>query len=233
MSLFQIQRPEAALRLIVLPYAGGGTADFRRWQVPDDVEVLPARLPAREGRLSERPYRLLSALVDDLVTELPTDRPYVLYGHSLGAWVAYELAHALRAAGRPLPLRIGVGARQAPHRPSNLVPLGRLPRAEFIAGMIERYDAIPEVLRSRPELLDTFLPALRADVTMYEDYVHTPRPLLDVPLHAFTADDDPSVDREDTLAWGEHTTGDFRFHPVTGGHFFHRTASATLLQVLL
>lgn len=233
MSLFQIQRPEASRRLVVLPYAGGGTADFRRWRVPEDVEVLPARLPAREGRLSERPYRVLSALVEDLVAELPTDRPYVLYGHSLGAWVAYELVHALRAAGRPLPLRLGVGARQAPHAPSRITPLGRLPRAEFIAGMIERYDAIPAVLLSRPEVLDTFLPALRADVTLYEDYTHTDRPPLDLPIDAFTATDDPTVDRTDTLAWARHTTGPFRLHAVTGGHFFHRTTSDTLLDVLL
>lgn len=233
MKLFRPRDPGASRRIFVLPYAGGGTADFRRWKVPEGVEVVPAELPAREAKLSQPPYRTLEPLVEDLLRDLPTDRPYALYGHSLGAWVAYELVHALMNAGRDLPWMLAVGARQAPHHENHAPPLGRLPREEFIAGMIERYGAIPQVLLDRPELLDAFLPALRADVTLFEDYRWTEREPLDIPIHAFHAADDWTVNAGHARDWREHTTAPFDFTELSGGHFFHREHADTLLEALL
>lgn len=218
MSFFS--RPGPGPRLICLPSAGGGTADFRRWKI--DCTVMPACLPGRERRLSERPYRSMAPLVEDLADALPVEVPFSLYGHSMGAWIAFELVRELRRRELPLPDRLLVGARRAPHLPSALPALGRLSRAAFLDGMQQHYGAIPQVLLDSPELMDTFLPALRADVLLLDDYGYREQAPLDLPLHVFCADDDPTVTASEVEAWRLHTTGAFRVHRVSGGHFFHR-----------
>jgi surfactin synthase thioesterase subunit len=211
----------AAPRLVCLPNAGGGTVDFRRWNLPG-IEVLPALLPGRETRLAERPYRSMPPLIEDLADSLPTERSYALYGHSMGSWLAFELVRELRRRGSPLPSRLLVGARHAPHLPTSTPPLGRLPQAAFLEGMQERYGAIPDVLLDDPELLRTFLPALRADVVLLDDYRYTEEAPLDVPIDVFHATDDPTVTGDEARAWAQHTTAPFALHTVTGGHFFLR-----------
>jgi len=220
MSFFPTPRT-ARPRLICLPNAGGGTADYRRWRLPQH-EVLPARLPGRESRLAERPYRSMAPLIEDLADETPTDRPYAIYGHSLGSWLAFELVRELRRRGARLPTRLLLGARHAPHIPTATPPLGRLPRAAFLDGMAQQYGAIPEVLRNDPALLDAFLPALRADVVMLDDYRYAEQPPLPIPLDLFHATDDPTVAESDAVAWSIHSTERFGFHRVEGGHFFLR-----------
>lgn len=232
MSLFRPRDPAARRRIFVLPYAGGGTADFRRWPAPDGVEIVPAELPAREAKLSQPPYTDFATLVRDLLRDLPTDRPYALYGHSLGAWIAYEMVHGLVDAGRDLPWMLGVGARQAPRHENSAPPLGRLSREDFVAGMIERYDAIPRVLLDRPELLDAFLPAVRADVTLFEDYRWTDREPLDIPIHVFLGDEDATVEPAQARDWALHTSAPCDVTVLGGGHFFHREHGTALLDAL-
>lgn len=223
MSLFSPAPNPPARRLVYLPCAGGGAVDALRWRpAPDGLELLPARLPGREARLSERPYRALDTLVSDLADALPTDRPYAIYGHSMGAWLAFELTRALRSRGRPLPEHLHLAARRAPDVPSSEPPLGRLPRAEFLAGMQARYGAIPRALLDAPAVLDAFLPALRADVALLDDHVHREQPPLDVPFTVWLGADDRTVERDGADAWRRHTTAGFTIRTVPGGHFFHR-----------
>ncbi|MEZ4322030.1 MAG: thioesterase domain-containing protein [Myxococcota bacterium] len=214
-------RPTTGFRLFCLPNAGGGTVDFRRWSLPD-TDVLPACLPGRETRLHERPYRSMPPLVEDLADALPTDRPYAMYGHSMGSWLAFELVRELRRRGHRLPTHLWVGARHAPHLPTSTPPLGRLPQAAFLEGMQARYGAIPDVLLGDPELLKTFLPALRGDVVLLDDYRYAEEAPLDVPITVFRGADDPTVSEAEARAWEAHTTGPFALHTVPGGHFFHR-----------
>lgn len=232
MTCFRPRADPPRVRLLICPYAGGGAAETRRWPAPDDIEVLSAELPGREHRLSERPVRRMAPLIRMLLADIPTDVPYALYGHSMGAWVAFELTRALAAAGRPLPRVLGVGARQAPHVLERDPPLGRLPEAEFLDKIQSRYGAIPDAIRAAPDLLATFLPALRADVVLIDDHTHVDGPALDVPIHTFFAADDPTVARTGVERWAELTT-DFHLHEVAGGHFFHRTEHPQILQRLL
>lgn len=223
-TLFPVPRPDAARRWICLPCAGGGAADYARWRpaFPADVEILPARLPGREARLSERPYRGAASLVADLADAVPTDLPYVLYGHSMGAWLAFALARELRSRGRPSPGALHLAARRPPDAPSDEPKLGRLPRQGFLDGMQGRYGAIPDVLLAEPTLLDAFLPALRADVTLLDDWVHVDEPPLDVPFVVWLGADDRTVTRSEGEGWARHTTGSCVVREVPGGHFFHR-----------
>jgi medium-chain acyl-[acyl-carrier-protein] hydrolase len=110
--------PQAALRLFCFPYAGSGATVFRRWpaSLPAGVEVCGVRLPGREGRLREPAFDRLAPLVEALAAALPPalDRPFAFFGHSMGALVAFELAHRLRRDGRPGPRHLFVSGRTAP-----------------------------------------------------------------------------------------------------------------------
>ena len=146
--------------------------------------------------------------------------PYALYGHSMGAWLAFEVVRALRRRRLPLPEHLFVGARRAPHLPSTLPPLSGLDRDAFVAGVQARYQAIPEALLAQPAILDMFLPTLKADFTALDGYDFVEEPPLEVPITAFRGARDATVSPADLRAWEEHTAVGFQQHTLPGGHFF-------------
>lgn len=212
----------APRRLFVFPHAGGSDQEARAWRAPPGLDVHAAVLPGRGRRASERPYRAMEPLVEDLADTLPTDRPFVFYGHSFGALVAFALARELRTRGLSGPTALIVGARGAPHVPEALPLLSRLDQAAFLEEADRRWGGIPDGLRAHPDLLALFLKAVRADVLVLERWAPADEPPLDVPIVAVHAHDDPSVPADAVAAWREHTTGAFAVHTVSGGHFFHR-----------
>ena len=96
-------QPEAALRLFCFPFAGGGASIYRAWGklFGAAVEVCPIQLPGRENRFSEPAFKDAQALAQALASQLQlySDKPFVMYGHSMGALVAFELARVLQANG--------------------------------------------------------------------------------------------------------------------------------------
>lgn len=213
----------ATRRLITLPYAGGGDAEARGWASRPGLDIVPVQLPGRGRRASERPYRAMEPLVEDLAEALPVDVPYALYGHSFGAWLGFALLRELRRTGRPLPTQLLVGARGAPHIPDTRAPIANLPRDAFVEAVQARFSGLPEELVARPALLEMYLPPLRADIRILERWHYEEEAPLPVPITVLDATDDPSVAPEHARAWAAHTTAGFTFHAVEGGHFFHRT----------
>jgi len=231
----QQPRPEARLRLLCLPFAGGGSTTFRGWQaeLPDFVEVCAVQLPGRERRIREPAFTELRALVPALAAGIAAelDRPFAVLGHSMGGLVGYELARWLRAHGGPLPAALFVSGRQAPPIPEPEPPIHGLSHDEFVAEL-RAHDGTPEEVLQSSELLELILPTVRADFSVCETYVHEPGAPLDCPIVAFGADDDPEVPREDLLAWRAETAGRFDVHTFQGGHFFIQSARAAYLRAL-
>src|SRR5262245_12023957 len=163
-------RPHARLRLFCIPYAGAGVVAYHSWPnyVPPDVEVCAIQLPGRDGRLREKPFVDLLALVDVLAKGLSPwlATPYALFGHSMGALIAYGLVRHLRQQSATPPVRLFVSGRRAPHVPSRQSPCHQLPDQEFIETLVQRYNGIPKAVLSEPELMSLFLPILRADFTL-------------------------------------------------------------------
>lgn len=229
MSWVRNPAPHPRARLIALPYAGGGTVEYRQWRrlLPADVDLNAVVLPGRESRLPEPPIHDMRVLVDQLVAAIaPLIRrtPYVVYGHSMGAWVAFELVRALRRLHRPLPEHLIVGARRAPHLPSTRPILYQLPDDAFLDAIQERYGGIPKALRDDPAVLRLFLPALRADFTLLDTYRHTEEDPLPMPITALAGTEDGQTTLREVRAWRQHTTGAFRMRPIAGGHFFLKDA---------
>lgn len=227
--------PMAAVRLFCFPFAGGGASVFRTWgkTLGQAVEVCPVQLPGRESRFRDAPYTDLSALVDVLAEQVGAydDKPFALFGHSMGSLLAFELTRGLRRRGGPRPVALFVSAHRAPHLPLRRNPLCDLPEPEFIAG-VRRLGGFPEgVLESR-ELLDFLLPPLRADLALCDRYRHAPEAPLDCPFHLYAGRRDAEVMPYEVDAWREHTTGPAELRVFPGDHFFLRSDAEALLQAI-
>lgn len=220
--------------LFCFPYAGAGATVFHGWsrELPEGVAVQAVRLSGREGRMRERPYTDMTALVATLVRILGPELrgPYGFFGHSMGARISLELTRALVAAGYPAPAHLwasGARAPQLPRRP----PVHELPDDELLAEL-RRLHELPDEIFENPELREIFLPILRADFELHDSHVHVDAPPLPVPISAYGGTDDPLVPVEDLPAWAVHTRAAFQVHTFPGRHLFLRTARAALLECL-
>jgi surfactin synthase thioesterase subunit/phosphopantetheinyl transferase len=223
--------PTRQPQLFCLPYAGGGASAYWSWRhaFGDSVDVQPVQLPGREGRIAERLELSPAAIAAELAARAAP--PYALYGHSMGARLAFEVARELRRRGQPLPERIYVGAAHPPHVPPPLAKAADLPDDAFIDVLITRAGA-PTELRDEPELRELMLPVLRADFGWLKRYRYLADPPLPVPIVAFAGAHDPEVAPRDMLGWARHTAAGFRLHTLVGGHFFLRDAAEQLARLL-
>ncbi|SCG46621.1 pyochelin biosynthetic protein PchC [Micromonospora echinaurantiaca] len=225
---FQCYRPVpvATARLACFPHAGGSASFFRPWadELPADVELLAAQYPGREDRLREPPVTDLGELADRYADVLrATDVPLVLFGHSLGAAVGYEVARRLVTAGAP-PALLVVSGRQAPFDPSRAV---HLMDDDALWADVARAGGTSRAVLESPELRALVLPVLRADYRLSETYRPSAGPPLTCPVLAVSGDADPDVDLAVLPGWGTVTTAGCEVRVFPGDHFFlqpHRRA---------
>ena len=205
-------------RLFCLPFAGGGASTYRTW--PDlfgqEIEVCPVQLPGRENRIREAPLADMEELVAQLVEALTPlmDLPWVVFGHSFGATVGFELA---RAADRP-PEALLVSARRGPQVASLEPPLHDLPEPEFRA-RLAGFAGTPEAVLADDELMELLGPMLRADFALNDTYRHRLEPRLACPVHVWGGHDDAAVPLSHLEAWREVTVGAFSLSRLPGNHF--------------
>lgn len=227
--------PQARLRLFCFPYAGGGASIFRSWHeyLPPSVEVCPVQIPGRETRLRDGLFSHIGSLVQATVSALLPylDKPFALFGHSMGAVVAFEFARLLRRRYGLEPLQLFVSGSSAPHLPHPDPPIHILPDAEFLEEL-RRLNGTPQEVLENAELVELMLPILRADVAAYETYQYTDEPPLSIPISAFGGWQDEKVNPERLQAWSDQTTASFTLRMLPGDHFFLRTAQSLLLQAL-
>lgn len=235
--LFRARTPAGVrLRLFCFPYAGGAASVYRSWAeaFPPEVDVCPIQLPGRGSRFREAPFQRVSDLVKAAAEALRPhlDLPFALFGHSMGALVAFELARELRRRGWPAPVLLAVSGHEAPQRPDPDPPLGHLPDAEFLEEVRARYDGIPAEVLAEEELLQLLLPVLRADILVLETYAYDEEPPLECAVSCFGGAEDRHACSEDLEAWCDQTRGPFRLRTFPGGHFFLESAREALLGAL-
>lgn len=207
---------------------------FRTW--PDAfgemVEVVMILLPGRGARYYEAPLTDLRDAVQQCAQALSgpliSDLPYVMLGHSLGALIGYELIQALRCESQPEPVRFIPCARAAPQLPDARLPLHKLPDALFVQEVQRRYGGIPKAILDDAEMLQLFLPMLRADLQMLETYVYQPQPPLQCAVSAYGAYQDSGVTEVHLRAWEDQTTGAFEHQLFPGDHFFVQSSTGFL-----
>ena len=211
-------RPDAELRLFCFHHAGGGAAFFVPWAaaMPAHIELVAIRLPGRESAFSRPRFtnldRAVEAVADALAAWL--DKPFALFGHSLGALIAYRAARSL---GKK-PRHLFASAFRAPHLArTNL--LSQLPDVELVANLT-KHGGIPDAVANHAELLDLMIPLFRDDLRMAELYVHNGAPPLDLPVTAMAGEQDELTPVAELAAWKLHTTAPFRLLTYPGGHFY-------------
>lgn len=210
------------LRLFCFPFAGGGASNFMslRRALPW-VGVAPVQYPGHETRLDEPLALDLPRLIDDLAEALrpAIDRPYALLGTSMGARIAFALAHRLIELGYPAPQMLWVVANAAPDGPSVARSTTSLPDAEFLSA-VQAYGGTPAELLADADLRALLLPILRADFRLAVQPL--PPGTLPCPIRACAGRDDPCASPVSMQGWARFTSADFQLREFEGGHFFFR-----------
>lgn len=221
----------SALRLFCLPFAGGGAIAYRDWRnsLPRTVSLDVVALPGRENRLAEPPEFQVADIASALVERI--DRPYAVYGHSMGGRLAFEVVRELRRRNAPPPLRLYVGACRPPHVPEESAAAADLSDDDLIA-RVASFGGTPAEVFADPDLRALLLPIVRADFTWLRDYEYVPEPALDSPVVAFAGLDDATMPPESMTGWARHTRAGFRLHTVRGGHFFLSESPAPLTALI-
>ena len=231
-----LQRTDAHTRVFCLPHAGAGASAYRTWsnELLPGLQLCAVQLPGRENRLGEPPIDSAAALVRELVSGLHPflDRPFVVFGHSMGALLAFELACELRRAGLPQPARLFLAAHKAPHLPFDQPPVHQLNPREFRAEL-RRLEGTPETVLANEELMQIAEPILRADFRLCETYVYEPVEPLDVPFSVFGGENDPKVSAAALEPWRAHTRVSMSVRALPGGHLFLQSARAQLVSAML
>lgn len=227
--------PGARLRLFCVPFAGRGASVFREWPeaLSDQVELSAVQLPGRESRLRERPFTRMQDAVQELLGALlpEMDRPFALFGHSMGAAICFELARALRVKNKA-PAHLIVSGRRAPQYPDPRPLLTSLSDSEFVVEICRRYNGIPREVFDHPELLELLLPTLRADVELLETYEYRGAPPFAFPISALGGDNDSETSTEEIAGWKVHTVQEFSMEIFSGDHFFLQTAAPAVLRTI-
>ena len=216
-------RVSARLRLFCFPYAGGGVSTYRKWPSAalGQVHLCAVQLPGRENRLGDPPLTQAPQLVNVLREELQPyfDIPFAFFGHSMGALIAFELARKLRQSGGPMPVRLFLSGRRAPHLPPSRPPIHHLPDEEF-RHEVRLLQGTPEEVLGNEELMQIILPVLRADFAVCETYAYSAEEPLAMPLSVFGSNHDPEVNHDELEAWRSQTTGSMSLRIFEGNHFF-------------
>jgi medium-chain acyl-[acyl-carrier-protein] hydrolase len=227
----------ARCRLFCLPHSGSGAAQFGPWKsfLPPFLDICPIQLPGRENRFREAPLTQIHRIAEILAVELKPylDRPYILYGYSLGALIAFELARQLRRQNASPALALYALARPAPNLVQTRYPIHQLTDKEFLLELTHRFNGMSPAILKEKELMELLLPTLRADFTALETYVYQAEAPLDCPIRAFGGSDDPTTTEEELRAWELHTTGTFESAIFPGDHFFIRNNQQPILRSIL
>lgn len=225
----------AALNLYCLPYAGSSARMYAHWDgiLPASVTVKPLELRGRGARWSEPALDAMPALLEDLTGAMDEARhtPYALFGHSFGGVLAFELARHLAERGFPAPRRLLVSACPAPHAATPVETTHDLSDGEF-TDRLRKLRGTPEELLENEELMELYLPTLRADYTILDHYQAPGTAPLECPVSVFHGAGDQEVPRASVSEWAPYSNGSFVAEEIAGDHFFLRDSEDELLTKL-
>ncbi|KJS58099.1 thioesterase II family protein [Streptomyces rubellomurinus] len=227
-ALVALHRAEGARRaLVCLGFCGGGTAAYHAWAagLPPATDLLAVCYPGREGRFAEDFADSWDALAEDSARAVravaATDAPYVLFGHSMGGWMAFDVATRLAAAGDRLPEALVVSSCNAPDR--GLTERDRFPAQadpdDGLLGWMSTHGLLPAHVLGDEDLTEMAVELMRADLKVRDTFGYSGARTT-VPLQVLSGADDPVVGDDAGARWGTLTTAAHRHDVLPGGHFY-------------
>ncbi|MCQ8828355.1 thioesterase II family protein [Streptomyces malaysiensis] len=216
-------RPDAEVALVCLPHAGGSASSYfsLSWRLSASADVLAVQYPGRQDRLHEPCLDSVRDLARGVAADLErlvAGRPFALFGHSMGAAVAFELALLRRREGARAPHTLFLSGRGAPACGTDRGI--RFLDDDGLIAEVRRLAGTDALVLDDPDLVELALPSLRADYTAAETYDAGPGAVVHCDIVALTGDGDDHVGIADAEDWRDHTTGAFDLRVFSGGHFF-------------
>lgn len=223
-----------ACRVFCFPYAGGSASIYRGWHaaLPSDAELLAVELPGRGAHFKASPIGSLTVLTQRLADAISPlmDVPAVFFGHSNGALMSFTLAAELARRGIPQPYAMVISAKRPPHLESSEA-VHALPTPEFVEKLRTLNGTPPEILADE-QLLELFLPALRADFSLSETYRHEPCQPLRCRVRLIGSETDTDVSIPQLRQWERYFEREAVLDVLPGDHFFVHTARDAILAIL-
>ncbi|MEU1671043.1 thioesterase domain-containing protein [Streptomyces roseifaciens] len=218
-------RPESRVRLVCLPHAGGSAGFYLPLSraMAGTVEVLSVQYPGRQDRRTEPLLDSVPALADQVFGALLpwTGRPLALFGHGMGASLAFEIARRLEREADTVPAALFVSGHRAPSAPRR------------DAAHARDDDSTGTRPPGDEEVLRMILPSTRvADYHAAATYAWEPGPPLRSPVTCLVGDGDPKLTAEEAAAWAGHTEGAFTLKTFPGGHFFLTQHFMEIVQLM-
>jgi medium-chain acyl-[acyl-carrier-protein] hydrolase len=214
--------PLSTMVLVCFHFAGGSAQSFFTWRDADKngFDLFAAELPGRGRRTREAFVDSIPELAMNLADSMSTlpNKPYVFFGHSLGALIAYETARVLIARGHHGLTKLIISARQSPDCISVSEGLPLLDEGS-LTSYLRNLAGTPEVVLKNEDLMRMVIPILRADLELIYNHKHVPSKAMDIPIITIGAINDDYVTFESLLGWGNMTTAAFQLHMIKGGHF--------------
>lgn len=224
---------QAKLRLFCFPYAGGNAGLFEPWgSAFEGVDVVAVQLPGRSSRFTEKPLESMDEIVTQLIVELRCfrDLPFVFFGHSNGALICFELARELQRRGIDGLKHIILSAKRAPHLPRLRPTTYDLPYDDFIEEL-RSINGTPEAMLNTKELMDLFVPILRADFKVGETHKYCADIKLKSAASIFWGRLDADIPEVDIQAWrADIESKDIEFTEFSGDHFFVHSQQQLVLE---
>ncbi|UWF47518.1 alpha/beta fold hydrolase [Pseudomonas sp. N3-W] len=224
------------LTLLCLPYSGASAMVYSRWrrQLPPWLQLQPVELPGRGARYDEPLQTDMRALALQLAREYKPalQAPYALFGHSLGALLACEMAHAFRALGVPEPVALFASGTAAPSMRSDYDRgFAEAQSDDQLIEQLRTFQGTSEEVLGNQELMSLTLPILRADFMLCGRFRPMQRPLLKCPVHVLGGKEDKAT-TEQLIGWSKETQGSFSVDMMTGGHFFIHEHEAKVIRII-
>ena len=209
------------INLFCIPFAGGSASIYYKWRnyLGDKINIIPIELAGRGRRINELFKETIQETVDDIYNYIKDQlyEPYILFGHSMGSILTFELINKIIKEKDNLPSKVFYSGRKPPHVPIEK-HIHLLPDGEFLEELVS-LGGVSNTFMENQELVDMFLPILRADFRMIENYKCKSIQVIDRDIHILYGSEE-DLKMKELNSWGMYTTEKLFIKKIEGNHFF-------------